>query len=64
MTPTHARLMDLVWAVADPGFPMGGGGTEPLGGTDMGAFRRKCIRKRKNWVPFIFGGAVFTNDGR
>ena len=36
--------------VADPGFPVGGGGAPT---SDVGSFRQKCMRKRKNWV----GGA-------
>ena len=40
-------------SVADPGFPVGGGGVDPLGGvwtSDTGAFQQKCMQKRKNWV--------------
>ena len=47
---------------ADPGFPVGG--ADPLGGrrslvsSDTGAFQRKRMRKRKNWVPLGGGGGI------
>ena len=48
------RLIRLLLSVADPGFPIGGGGgAEPLGGaptSNVGTFRQKCMRKRKNWI--------------
>ena len=40
-------------AVADPGFPVGGGGVPT---SDMGAFRQKHMRKRMNCV-LLGGGA-------
>ena len=47
----NIRLIGFT-AVADPGFPVGGG-VDPLGGawtSDMGAFWQKCMQKRKNLV--------------
>ena len=43
-------------AVADPGFPVGGGRRAAGGATtsDVGTFRQKCMRKRKNWI--LLGG--------
>ena len=35
--------------MADPGFPVGGGGGAPT--SNVGAFRQKHMRKRKNWIP-------------
>ena len=43
--------------VADPGFPVGGGGRRAIGGaltSDVDAFPRKHMRKRKNWI--LLGG--------
>ena len=37
--------------MADPGFPVGGGVMY-----DAGAFRQKCMCKRKNWVLLGGGG--------
>ena len=41
-----------VLPVADPGFPVGGGGAPT---SDVGTFWQKCMRKRKNWI--LLGGA-------
>ena len=49
-------------SVADPGFPVGGGGRGPVREAcgpigegawtpNVGTFWEKCLRKRKNWVP-------------
>ena len=40
-------------AAADPGFPIGGGGAEPLRGGHQPltwALRQKCMQKQKNWI--------------
>ena len=48
--------------VADPGFSIGGGRTNPMGGgggvptSYVGTFWRKRLRERENWVPLV--GAV------
>ena len=38
-------------AVADPGFPVGGGGAPT---SDVGTFQQKHMRKQKNWI--LLGG--------
>ena len=40
-------------AVADPGFPVGGGGVAT---SDVGVFWRKHMSKRKNWLRLGGGG--------
>ena len=42
-------------SVADPGFPVGGGGGGPT--SNVGAFRQKHMRKQKNWILLGGGGA-------
>ena len=39
--------------MADPGFPVEGAWTP-----NAGTFRRKCMQRRKNWVPWGGGGHV------
>ena len=43
--------------VADPGFPVGGGGGAPsrwgVLTSDVGTFWQKCMRKRKNWILLV-----------
>ena len=46
-------------AVADPGFPVGGGGGAPT--SDMGAFWQKRMQKRKNWI--LLGGRQWCPPG-
>ena len=41
---SHRSEMNSSYAVADPGFPMGGGGRQLRGAT----FRKICMSKRKN----------------
>ena len=41
--------------MADPGFPVGGGGGAPT--SNVGAFQQKHMQKRKNWILLGGGGA-------
>ena len=53
----HMKLTGLetpTWsAVADPGFPVGGGGAPTF---NVGTFQQKRMRKRKNWIMLGGGG--------
>ena len=49
----------LYLPVADPGFPIVGGGVLSRWGgatSDVGTFRQKCMQKWKNWILLGVGG--------
>ena len=50
----HIYSVNVHISVADPGFPVGGGGMDLIGGPwtpEVAMFRKFCMSKRKNLDP-------------